>query len=99
MPADGIQHSQGGKVNNRLKLKGQVCPSGLKGHAGAFNGRDYCKKMLCGRKMRELGFRRKLKFSDKFCQIFPGRITLPIFLKIQRSLVNETIRDFSALNG
>ena len=36
--------------------------------------------------MREPGFSRKLKFSDKFCQIFPGRTTLPIFLEIQRSL-------------
>ena len=28
---------------------------------------------------------KKLKFSNNFCQIFPGRTTFSIFLEIQRS--------------
>ena len=48
MPANGFQYSPGVKIGNRLKLRGQVCPKGVKGHPEASKGLDCCQKKLCG---------------------------------------------------
>ena len=104
MQTDGVQHSQGDKVNTRLKLRGQICPNGVKGHTEASRDAIIAKKMLYGSKIRDSGLDRKLKFSDKFCQIFPGRTISSIFCKIQRSrpdqpLAYSSFRNFSLVKG
>ena len=55
--------------------------------------------MSYGRKMRGPGLGRKLKFSDNFCQIFPGRTILSIVLKIQRSRADGEKEKQSVMAG
>ena len=84
---DGVQHSQGGKVDNRLKLRGlRLCPGSEKGHTAAPRDAIITKKMLYGSEIKDSGLAMNPKFSDNSCQIFPGGTTLSIFLEIQRSL-------------
>ena len=71
------------KVNTRLKLRGQVCPNGVKGHTEASRDTIISKKMLYGSKIRDSGLDRKLKFSDNFCQFFPEGLLCPFFLKFK----------------